>query len=546
MQTLPPLPIGSQDFEGIVKGNYIYVDKTKYLYALLQPGIQKGASGPKYFFSRPRRFGKSLTLSTLDAIFSGKKELFKGLFISEQTDYDFQTFPVLRFDFSKLENSSGPALQTSLIRQITHYCDCYGVATEQRAPLRDVWETFMQFFKSKNQKIIILIDEYDKPILDHITTLPIAKENRDVLKGFYEIIKANDETIRFLFITGITKFSQMNIFSGLNNLRDISLDPRYAAICGYTQEELESCFAQHMAYFAQVETQNIGDLREKIRHWYNGFRFTKDPITVYNPFSTLMLFETMIFQYHWFSTGTPTYLMHLIREHALDIESLHKASLSIHDTASYHIENLTVNFSALLFQTGYLTIQHYDTKYEVLELGYPNLEVKEAFNQELLKYASYQADTSTITVIDLRRALDNGNIPEMFRILKVFFSKIPYDIQEATEKYYQSLFHLIFTVIGTRIRSEVRTNTGRIDAIVETATHLYLFEFKLNGSAQEALDQIDTKDYPFSFQDSGKIIQKMGVCFSMLNRNIDEWRGSPHISNPLSPETPRPLGAIPC
>ena len=377
----------------------------------------------------------------------------------------------------------------------------------------------MQSFESKKQKIVIRIDEYDKPILDHITHIAIAKENRDVLKGFYEIIKAHDETVRFLFITGITKFSQMNIFSGLNNLDNIRLQADFAAICGYTQEELESCFAAHIAHFSLAKTQSIPSLLEKIRRWYNGFRFTKAAIAVYNPFSTLMRLKTKTFQYHWFATGTPTYLMQLFQELNVDLTRL-PDMLSINDTASYELDNVTVNLPALLFQTGYMTIVNTSERGETLYLDHPNMEVKEGFIHQLIKTATHLETAPAVTEDQWREALHHGRVDEIFCILKVFFSKIPYDIQEATEKYYQSLFHLIFTVIGTRIRSEVRTNMGRIDAIVETAAHLYLFGFKIGGSAQVALDQIDTKDYAFSFQDSGKKVHKIGVAFSMIERNI--------------------------
>ena len=300
--------------------------------------------------------------------------------------------------------------------------------------------------------------------------------NRDILKGFYEVIKANDESIRFVFIAGITKFSQMNIFSGMNNLRDISLDAAYAGMCGYTQEELEDSFNPYLEQFAAATTMAKEELLKKIKTWYNGFRFTKAEITLYNPFSTLLLLDSQEFQYHWFSTGTPTYLMDLIREHHIDVTGIEGATISPNETASYNVDNLEVNLPALLFQTGYLTIFDTQAGGELLVLRYPNLEVREAFTQTLIQSVAGGGQSSEVTVIQLREALDRNNIAEVIRILKLFFSKIPYDIQDGGENYYQSLFYLIFTVIGTRIRAEVRTNKGRIDAVVETSTHLYVFE----------------------------------------------------------------------
>lgn len=521
---IPFLPIGSQSFEGMRLGGYVYVDKTAYFYRMIRPGMEQGATGGKFFFSRPRRFGKSLTISTLDAIFSGKKELFKGLYIAEQTDYDFKAFPVLRFDFSNIAHNDSAILEFTLKQILCEYAAKYDVALtyNSETKVQEVFRQLIHFFKTQNQKIVILIDEYDKPILDHITNIPIAKENRDVLKGFYEVIKANDETIRFVFITGITKFSQMNIFSGMNNLRDISLDPAYAAMCGYTQDELEASFAPHLQQFAEATHMTMPNLLDKIKTWYNGFRFTKAPITLYNPFSTLLLLDSQEFQYHWFSTGTPTYLMDLIREHQLDITQIEGATLSPNETASYNVDNLDVNLPALLFQTGYLTVRDLSRSGERYFLGYPNLEVKEAFSHALIKLIVPKTSPA-MTIDALREALEFDQMDQVIHILQLFFSKIPYDIQEKSECYYQSLFYLIFTVIGTRIRAEVRTHKGRIDALVETQTRLYLFEFKLNATATEALAQIDAKDYVFLLQDSGKVIRKIGVSFSTSERNIVDW-----------------------
>ena len=514
---LRPLPLGTQTFSTIVETNAVYIDKTAYFYRMIVAYPMN-----KFFFSRPRRFGKSLTISTLDAIFSGKKELFKGLYIAENTDYDFKQFPVLRFDFSNIAHRTAHELEIALQIQLQSLAKANGLEMDALSvPI--MFSKLMDHIKCQNQKVVILIDEYDKPILDHITNIAVAKENRDVLKGFYEIIKANDESIRFVFITGITKFSQMNIFSGMNNLRDISLDAAYGAMCGYTQEELEASFQPHLTQFAQAKETTVPELLTKIKTWYNGFRFTKAPITLYNPFSTLLLLDSQEFQYHWFATGTPTYLMDLIREHRLDVTAVEGSTLSPNETASYNVDNLDVYLPALLFQTGYLTIVEIESEGELFTLGYPNLEVREAFNQSLMQSLTGGGQSPEVTVIHLRNALNRDDLPEVFRILKLFFSKIPYDIQEPTEKYYQSLFYLIFTLIGTRIRAEVRTNKGRIDAIVETQTHLYIFEFKLNGTTAEALKQIESKEYAFPYQDSGKVIHKIGVAFSIAERNVVDW-----------------------
>ena len=471
MQKLRPLPLGSQTFSYIVEKNAVYVDKTPYLYELISGTVNK------YFLSRPRRFGKSLTISTFKALFSGQRDLFKDLYITKETDYDFPVFPVLHFDFSEIGHQTSTELSRILKQHIEMYAANYGHSIQDSETLAESWGQLMAFFKGKNKKAVILIDEYDKPILDHITNLPIAKENRDVLKSFYEIIKANDESLRFVFITGITKFSQMNIFSGMNNLRDISLDTGYAAICGYTQDELETSFHPHLTQFSEAKNTTLPALLTKIKTWYNGFRFTEASVTLYNPFSTLLLLDSQQFQYHWFATGTPTYLMQLFQQLNVDVENIPN-QISINDTASYDIDNFQVNLPVLLFQTGYQTITHV-AESGLITLDYPNLEVREAFTQKLLQTLVASPTSPEVTIITLRDALHQNNLAEVFRIITLFFAKIPYDIQESTEPYYQSLFYLIFTVIGTRIRAEVRTHKGRIDALIETATHVYVFEFKL-------------------------------------------------------------------
>ena len=565
-----PLPLGSQTFSYIIEQNAVYVDKTPFLYELISGTVNK------YFLSRPRRFGKSLTISTLKGLFLGQKVLFKDLYITKETNYDFPAFPVFHFDFSEIGHQTAAELSKILIDRILMQARRYGCTVDNTGSIPEVWGNTLQFFKQKQQKIVILIDEYDKPILDHITNLPIAKENRDVLKSFYEIIKANDESLRFVFITGITKFSQMNVFSGMNNLTDISLNPDYAALCGYTQDELETCFSDYLDVFAMQEHLDKPALLEKIKTWYNGFRFTKSPITVYNPYSTLSMLAAKTFQYHWFATGTPTYLVQLIQQLNIDVQSIPK-KLSINDTASYNVDSLQVNLAALLFQTGYTTIVGVSSSGDTLLLDYPNLEVKEAFNQQLIDMLARPQLSPAVTIDDLREALYQNNLAEVFRIITLFFAKIPYDIQEGTENYYQSLFYLIFTVIGTRIRAEVRTHHGRIDALVETETHVYVFEFKLlrnlNGKDSKALRsmshvegrplgsrseaaslvsasaealgtqspeektpspdaqralaaamaQIDSKDYALSFQDRGKTIVKVAVVFSVQERNIAAW-----------------------
>ncbi len=369
--------------------------------------------------------------------------------------------------------------------------------------------------------MVILIDEYDSPIISHLGELPIAKENRTTLQEFYRTIKGLDEFTRFLFVTGISKFSQVSVFSGANQLTDISMSEPYATLLGYTQDELESNFSDHIQALALHQNLQVSETLASIKHWYNGYRFSESLTRVYNPFSTLKLCLNNKFAGYWFESGTPTFLTHLVKEKGLD---LNPEDLEILPAvfSSYDPENL--NLLAVLFQTGYLTIQNYDPETNLYQLDFPNYEVKSAWTERLLSDMSLiNPGLSGSYVIRLTRALQNLDFDKVFDILKLFFANIPYDIQLNNEKYYQSIFFSIFSLIGTKIHAEVRTNKGRIDAIVEMDTHVFIFEFKLNGSAKDALDQIQRSDYAQKYQTSPKITHLFGVAFDHKDRNIGEW-----------------------
>lgn len=502
-------------FRNLIEGKFVYVDKTQYLYNLVQPG-----SGV-YFLSRPRRFGKSLMLSTLEEIFLGNRALFKGLWIDE-SDYDWQTYPVVRIDFSLEQVSSATALQDFLGSIVEATAKRYGVKlteTNYQRKFRQLLELL-----SEEQKVVILIDEYDKPMIDNLDNLPEALRIRDTLRGFYAVIKGMDRYLRFVFITGISKFSKVGVFSAMNNLTDLTMNPRFATALGITEEEMADYFHEHIAEFAAHEGMTSEQLAAKIRHWYNGFCFVEDSPAVYNPFSTLQLFYHQRFATYWFESGTPYFLIKLIKERNYEIEPLEQLEVPEISFSTYELESLEL--TPLLFQTGYLTIKGFqrDRFGEIYTLSYPNYEVKNSFLTYLLR--AYDSVDFTMSESHLRRllfSLEKQDLPQFFNVLAVFFANVDYSLYIDHEKYYQTIFYLIFKLIGLRIDAEVHTNAGRIDCVIDLAERTFLFEFKLNKSAAEALQQIKDHDYARKYRLAGKPITLIGANFDTQTRTVIEW-----------------------
>lgn len=517
---IKPLPIGIQTFEKLIKGAYLYVDKTPLLYELV-----KNPSGV-YFLSRPRRFGKSLTISTLEAIFTNRRELFKGLWI-DSSDYQWQEYPVIRIDMAELSRESSTSLKATLIDLTNKIAQTHDIKLDGLSAgtnLRDL----IQSLKQKYQKqVVVLIDEYDKAILDNLNNTEVAKECRDILREFYTILKSQDRNLRFVFLTGVSKFSKVSIFSGLNNLSDISMDAKFASLCGYTQEELDYNFKNY------IEANGFGanypsteSLSKAIQDWYNGYRFSPDSeIKVYNPFSTLLLFQNKSFKNYWFASGTPKFLIDIIDENKFEnFIELESYETRPQDLESFDFENF--HLPSVLYQAGYLTIKKVENFAGMtsLELSYPNKEVRESFSEEILNYLTRSApEYGANNIIKLAKALHANNLDLFFEILKSYLAGIPYDIQISQEKYFQSLIFLICRLISEKVQAEVRSNKGRIDMLVETQTHAYIFEFKLDSSAREAISQIRTKQYYEQYLNTGKEIKLIGINFSTSKHNIDEW-----------------------
>ncbi|MBN1486087.1 MAG: ATP-binding protein [Anaerolineae bacterium] len=508
------LPIGIQTFSHIIQGDFLYVDKTHWVYKLIQ--APKGV----YFLARPRRFGKSLLLSTLEAVFTGQKALFKGLWIDE-CDYNWSVHPVVRIDFSLFRVDNAEELKQKLTERLTEIAVDQGVvlgAGDYQKKFRDL----LRALSSRNP-VVVLIDEYDKPIIDNIDNSEEAVRIRDVLKSFYGVLKGMDAYLRFVLLTGVSKFSKVGVFSGMNNLQDITFDDRFAALPGITQEEVINFFSEYIQAAANHLNLSRSELLSEVKRWYNGFCFSKQCLPVYNPFSLLLFFDTRDFRNYWFETGTPTFLIELLKNRNYDVRALENLRIDELAFSSYEVENLRP--VPLLFQTGYLTIKHYDPVSHLYTLSYPNYEVQNAFLRYLL--GAFSPVDNGVAGGYLWRLVDALRVQDwelFFETLHIFFAGIPYDIQIPRERYYQTIFYLIFRILGLQVDAEVRTNRGRIDAVIKLQEGIFVFEFKLEGTVVEALEQIAERGYAAPYLQQGKPVYAIGVVFGIEERGIVDWK----------------------
>ena len=514
------LPIGVQSFEKLRQGGYLYVDKTRYLYQLVHDAGQ-------YFLSRPRRFGKSLFLSTLAAYWEGRQELFEGLAITElekDNEEAWQPYPVFYFDFNGKNYQQDTALEVVLDKHLCEWEAIYGHS--KGTSLEGRFQYLLKAAAEKTgRRCVVLVDEYDKPLLEVLENNELEEHNKAVFKGFFGTLKSYDKYLQFVFITGVTKFSKVSIFSDLNQLRDISLLGEYAGICGITQEEMKKTLAPEIKAMAAALNLAEEDCLKALQTHYDGYHFAPRAEGIYNPFSLLNALADRRFNSYWFATGTPTFLARRVKQVGLDTNRFTNMTLFAdeYSLTDYRYENPDI--LPLLYQTGYLTIADYDSDANLYILGFPNREVKYGFLKSLLpEYTPIAVPSSGKDIYALRLCVRAGDTEGMEDILTALFASIPYTTNDAPfEHYFQSVLYLVFTLLGQFVQCEVHSSRGRADCIVETDDFVYIFEFKVDKPAQEALQQIEDKGYAAPFAADSRQVFKIGVSFDSGQRNLAEW-----------------------
>ena len=529
------LPISTQNFKQLRNDGDLYIDKTQYIEKLF-------SLGRIFFLSRPHRFGKSLFLSTLKAYFEGRKELFEGLYIAEREEEiahwerrePWEASPVLYFDLNAKDYLTGKPLRERLSLQLDFLETQFDIKPKYEAPDDRFIYLIRMIYQTTQKQVVILVDEYDKPLLETVEDEALNEGNRSLLKAFYEVIKQCDEYIRFAFLTGITKFSKTTLFSGVNNLIDITLLDDYAAICGFTEEELTAYLSPEIEKLAQQSKSTIEETRIRLKKEYDGYCFAEDGVRVYNPYSLLKVLATSKYKYYWFENATPSYLVRYLRRTQIFMPDLEEELLldagSLQDFR-YNNEDSVI---PLLFQSGYLTIRKYLAEEQIYQLGYPNEEVRFGFLQELLPlYVNIRRDDVRATVLKLYRALRSGDTAEAMEQISEILAGIIYGNVPSSEKgrplreqYYQSVLYAVFRLLGIHAQAEVVCATGRIDMLVLTRQHVYIFEFKVNtqGTAQDAIDQIKERGYLKKIRATKRPIHLVGVSFDEKTRNIGEWK----------------------
>ncbi|MGL4853543.1 MAG: ATP-binding protein [Phocaeicola sp.] len=516
MDDIRRYPLGIQTFEKLREGNYVYVDKTAWVYKMAM-----GASNQTFFLSRPRRFGKSLLLSTLKAYFEGKRHLFEGLAI-EKLEKEWTAYPVLHVDLSRGKYYCVEELNSVLENHLDEWEKLYGESKVGQSFSTRFANVIKHAYEKTGQKVVVLVDEYDSALMDSNDNKELQQQLRSIIRSFYSPLKASDLYLRFLFLTGITKFSQMSIFSELNNLNNISMLPQYEAICGITEEELLTQLQPDIQALADNNNQTYQEACNELKKRYDGYHFTEKLTDIYNPFSLINTFANLKYGSYWFSTGTPTFLINLLKKLEVPIPKLDGIEAMV-DDFDRSTEVIT-NVVPVLYQSGYLTIKDYNPLFNSYVLGYPNSEVRNGFLSCLLPdYAHVDSLTGNGFMMQFLKDLMSQDIEGCLQRMQTFFAEIPYVLENKSEKHYQTIFYLLFKLMGQFVEAEVYTATGRIDAMLQLKEGIYLFEFKVDQSAQVALEQIEAKNYALKYQLDGRPIYKIGVNFSSKERTLTEW-----------------------
>ena len=507
-------PIGIQNFEKIREGGYLYIDKTDLVYDLANNGIY-------YFLSRPRRFGKSLLISTLEAYFSGRKELFEGLKIAE-LEKEWKEHPILHLDLNTKKYEDKSSLDAILNMHLEIWEAAYGDEKKDRSPEERFMYVIKRAFEKTGKQVVILVDEYDKPMLQAIDNDALQDEYRNTLKAFYGALKSMDRYIRFALLTGVTKFGKVSVFSDLNNLRDISMEFAYSGICGITEEELHTAMRESIAELGAANGMTVEETKMKLKEMYDGYHFNRRCMDIYNPFSILNTFAKKEFGDYWFETGTPTFLVGLMKGCGYSLKKLMREYATADSLNG--LETLRKDPVPILYQSGYLTIKDYDKEFKTYILGFPNKEVENGFIKFLLpSYTGMDGSDAAFEIISFVKDVRAGNTDAFMKRLQSFFADTPYELVRDLELHYQNVMFILFKLLGFYTQAEYHTSEGRIDMVVKTPDYIYVMEFKLDGTAEEAMQQIESKDYSLPFECDGRKLVKIGVNFSNEKRNVERW-----------------------
>ena len=525
MQKIRNMPVGVQSFEAMRLGNFVYVDKTHFI-----PKLEKLSIA--YFLARPRRFGKSLFISTLQAYFEGRKELFKGLAIEKfkaETGSEWQSYPVLKLDLNAGNYRDSQELKLVLNAHIKDWCKQFELVQQFDVAHLNFAYIIKSLYEKFNQRVVILIDEYDKPLIATLENEELHEQYRSTLKAFYSVIKSSNDYIHLSFLTGVTKFSKVSIFSDLNNLYDISFDKEYSSLCGITEEELLTNFAEEVQSLASTYNKTYDEMINILRQRYDGYRFSEKEERIYNPFSLFNVFAKNKLGDYWFESGTPTFMVHLFEQKIFELPDLERnINLSMRDMNEYRLSY--VNLVPLLFQAGYLTIKDYKWEEDTYILGYPNDEVKYAFLYNLM---AVYTDGKSLSQGEFRiglfkEAMQKGDVERVLTLIKALMASIPYDSLPEDrlflrEHNYQTTVYLIFSLMGEYVKTEVHSSQGRSDVEVETKDAIYIFEFKVGGKPQDALNQIKEMGYAEKHIASNKNIFLIGASISRNKRSLSKW-----------------------
>lgn len=511
-------PIGIQTFEEIIGEDYVYVDKTEYVWKLTQ-------GGKYYFLSRPRRFGKSLFLSTIEAFFKGKRDLFKGLAIDSKV-YDWQEYPVLHLDLNAQNYEEDDALFQILDLKLSEWEEYYGITNHDRSLSSRFMIVIKRAFEQTGRRVVVLIDEYDKPLLTNLFNKDRNERYRAVLKAFYGVLKSCDQYIKFAFLTGVTKFGKVSVFSDLNNLEDITLNSGYNAVCGISESEIMRYFDSDIEMLAAENGTTREVMADRLRINYDGYHFTRDSSEgIYNPFSILNVFKSKSLDDFWFMTGTPTMLVRLLERSNTDLTELEGTERSGIDLMG--LDPVFRDPIPVIFQSGYLTIKGYDARRRRYRLGFPNEEVKRGFLEALLPaYIDRDISAGEADIFHLVDALEAGDIDLYLNILKSFMAGIPYSRESARipERRFSDIMYVTSSLIGLNVEAEHAIARGRIDLLIKTERYIYIIEFKVDKSPEEALAQIEEKGYALPYLTDGRTVVRVGVEFSTAERNISRWK----------------------